>query len=114
MELLAVYGTLKKDSYNHGILSRSGAEYVATTVTTNKYTMYDGGFPRVVVGDDSQIHIEVYKIDTFQPTDRLEGHPHFYRRELVPVEGFKEHVWMYICQHIEPGPIIHNGLWPSK
>ena len=97
-----VYGSLKKDHSNHGLLD----EYrmVCRDSITGPYRMYSlGYFPGVVdVGADeglATIYGEVYEVDEegLGALDLLEGHPSFYCRERMKTdEGIR--VWMYVLQ----------------
>lgn len=114
MQLVAVYGTLKEHQGNHSVMVHSKGELVGTTKTAPKYTMYEGGFPRVVEGGDCPITVEVYSVDDLSMLDRLEGHPSHFKRELVDVEDMSEQAWMYIYQHPVPhGTVVPSGNWRS-
>ena len=100
---LMVYGTLKQGYWNNRLLTN--ATFLGESVTKNNYILYDCGFPMAVVPkgvpDEVALPImgEVFDVDdaTLRDCDRLEGHPTFYRRTLVPIlrEGIEEDVWMY-------------------
>lgn len=98
--LLFVYGTLKHDFHNHHLIADQQFVGHGTTID-NHWQMYSlGGFPGVSHGD-KHIVGELWIVDdkVFQRCDMLEGHPHFYRRERVPVidsEGEDHLAWMYI------------------
>ena len=84
---IAVYGTLKSGYWNHWYISRS--RLVGTGWTKDKYGLYVQGIPYVVKEEEvSQVSVEVYEVDeaTLRNVDRLEGHPHGYRREPVDIE----------------------------
>jgi gamma-glutamylcyclotransferase (GGCT)/AIG2-like uncharacterized protein YtfP len=100
--LIFVYGTLKHDFHNHRIIADQ--KFIGHGETLGEHwQMYSlGGFPGVVHGDKTIVG-ELYEVDeqAFQRCDRLEGHPHFYRREIVEVldsDGVVHHPWMYIYQ----------------
>lgn len=102
--LVFVYGTLKKGFSNHRLLASS--ELLGAARTVNKYAMYTTGVP-IVVKDESvsEIFGELYRVDeaTLVYLDSLEGHPDWYRREMVDVllleddrEGQQaERAWIY-------------------
>lgn len=48
-----------------------------------------GGFPGVVPGGDTVIEGEVYEVDAaiLVMLDQFEGHPRFYRRTLLQLDG---------------------------
>lgn len=100
---LMVYGTLKRGYWNNRLLAN--ATFLGESVTKGKYVLYDCGFPMAVVPPEETEHPalpiigEVFEVDdiTLRDCDRLEGHPTFYRRTLVPIllEGVSDEVWMY-------------------
>ncbi len=107
-----VYGSLKKGFYNHKLLKDEGAIFIDNFISEPIYSMYSlGWYPAVVEGGDTPIFGEVYEIGDFTKLDKLEGHPKWYRRELI-----KTHVgdsWMYLFKNILP-PVAKkclNGAW---
>jgi gamma-glutamylcyclotransferase (GGCT)/AIG2-like uncharacterized protein YtfP len=87
-----VYGTLKRGFWNHHYLS--GARYVGTGLVRG-YAIYGKktgfGIPYAtrVGGDEALVWGEVYDVpeSVLQDLDRLEGHPHTYKRVPCVVEG---------------------------
>ena len=118
-KLVAVYGTLKAECGNHHVTEMCNPTYVGTTRTVEKFDMIDGwGFPRVVHHEGEKeghthITVEVYSVEDIDPMDRLEGHPDFFRRRRVKVEGLDELVWMYFHPPVhEQDPELHEtGNW---
>jgi len=119
--LLFVYGTLQKGHGNNRVLigdNGKQATLLGSATTMPKFYMAGGGFPRVgksVLGEfpasvERQDHLgqvkgEVWSISdvALKACDRLEGHPTFYRREVIPVTLDKDRIklrpWMYvICE----------------
>ena len=115
MARVAVYGSLKRGFGNHYLLSNRGL-FLGAWLTDASYTMYDlGAFPAVLHGGDTSIVCEVYQIDepTLEHLDRLEGHPEFYKRELVPTEIWGE-VWLYVFvdqADIIKRKVVDDGFW---
>lgn len=77
MTQVAVYGSLRKGLGNHGRLH--GAQYIGTTTTSEKYSMYSlGGFPKVSLTGvkTSPIVVEIYECDAsvMRGLDQLEGY----------------------------------------
>ena len=79
----------------------------ASKTLDERFQMYHlGGFPGVVASGNKAVPGELYEVDeaAFARCDRLEGHPHFYKRELVTVsdpdgdEGDCLEAWMYLYQ----------------
>lgn len=90
--LVFVYGTLKR----HG---------AAEAVTNKEYLLYDGGYPLATRADMHNQHYtgkirgQLLTVDDAELAhmDRYEGHPDFYKRELVSVhsDGLDHEAWMY-------------------
>lgn len=118
--LVAVYGTLKRNEGNFRVTEASGADFLTSTVTKDKFTMYGGwGFPRVVFdGDTSPIKVEVFRVETFDYLDSLEGHPDFFCRKEIEVEGIEGKVWMYFHPPIDDqyniNVIVEDGFWSQN
>jgi len=102
LEKVFVYGTLKKGMGNHRLLEGSG--FLGMGETVAQYGMYvlPGGIPYVKgrSGMKAVIVGEVYEVDedALRRIDRLERHPDFYRRRLVPVMLNQEEeirAWLY-------------------
>lgn len=108
-----VYGTLRKHHGNHAYLKES--RYVGIGKTVDRYAFYLSGLPYVAKDPPiSRIVGEIYCVDdrTLQRLDRLEGHPDFYRRELIEVElgdgGGVISAWIYFA--LTPsGHIVESG-----
>ncbi len=105
-----VYGTLRKGYHNHRLLEDS--KYVAEAVITGEMR-HLGGFPGVHLHGNNQVHGEIYAVDepTMASLDQLEGHPHFYEREIV--ETSKGPAWVYLFpeNHMIDRPVIKDGVW---
>ena len=87
-----VYGTLKREFYNHTLLENS--EFIGEVVTKEKYPMVnvEEYFPYLIneVGVGHNIKGELFKIDdeTFAKLDILEGYPDLYARENIKVISY--------------------------
>lgn len=108
-----VYGTLLRGEGNHRLLSN--ARRVGVARTTPSYRMHSlGGFPGVVAGGEQAILGEVYEVDeqTLDALDRLEGHPSFYARTVIALEG-GERVSTYLLERAQVArcPVIPSGSW---
>jgi len=112
---LLVYGTLKRNFYNHGLLEEFSGESEFIKNTRTRFSTYymkeNGGFPAVFfkAALGSFISGELYLVsDKIRDNcDQLEGHPVWYQRRRVPLVGSEE-CWMYIMRDkfIESFPII--------
>jgi gamma-glutamylcyclotransferase (GGCT)/AIG2-like uncharacterized protein YtfP len=86
--MLFVYGTLMRGERNHRTLR--GARFAGEVQTLARYTLLDlGGFPALQEGGTSVVKGELWEVppDVLARVDRLEGHPGFYRRGPVQLEG---------------------------
>lgn len=112
MELLAVYGTLKRGQGNHSVLPRL-ARLVGTTYLRG-WVMYDlGAYPTVVSSGDpaDRILVEVYEVPDLVSTDYLEGYPNHYDRKKV--ETFAGEAWVYYMHSVPKRARnrITSGIW---
>ena len=84
--MLFTYGTLLPGEIRHAILTEAGAHRLGPATTEPGYQLLDlGAFPALVKAKLGQVVGELYEIDqaTLDYLDRIEGHPHFYRREPI-------------------------------
>ena len=95
------YGTLMRGLYNHHYAEQS--EFIDEGKTVDKFKMYSGGFPFLTRKDEESVAIgEIYRVSVEQlaAMDRLEGHPRFYERQIIPVvdsQGKKYRAWVYLA-----------------
>jgi len=132
-EAVFVYGTLRRGDCRNGALE--GYECLSREAHLQGFHMkHLGGFPAIVPDPDQKVLGEIYRIDKecLAQLDRIEGHPHFYRRTKVLVfdvgvtqreikgetkkvhKGF--HCWTYVFadpSRITDCPIIKSGDWFS-
>jgi gamma-glutamylaminecyclotransferase len=110
--LVFVYGTLKQGFPNHSVLGESLCVGVCRTV--EQFALYSSGIPFAVRGEPvSQIVGEAYLVNspTLALLDDLEGHPHWYCRELVELifsDSVKRPGWIYLFPH-RRGKLIESG-----
>ena len=106
-----VYGTLLRGEPNHLLLDR--ADFVREATTDPEFDLIDlGAFPAMRSGGSTAVRGEVYEIDmiTLDLLDKLEGHPIFYLRETISLDG--EDVFTYLLD--APGDPIPNGSWRER
>ena len=105
-----VYGTLRRGFENHYLLKNS--KFIGYGITKEKYSLYVDSIPYVVKIPYCQIKGEVYEVDknTLIALDELEGHPDFYRRELIDVivNGKTIKAWIYFYPYPR-GKLIKSG-----
>ncbi len=117
MNLIFVYGTLKRGFSNHGCLA--GQEFVGAAQTAPGYVLFDlGGYPAMVADDDAPEGVsgEVWRVDDecLAGLDLLEGTAEgLYHREAVPLRApFPGGpVEAYVYQRSLEGRRRLGGLW---
>lgn len=115
MQLVAVYGTLRRGEGNHGLMR--GAEFVGEA-DINGFAMHSlGGFPAIYPQEDTIIKAEVYRVSDNQlegPLDSLEGHPNWYRRVLIDTPYGQ--AWVYVMQsdRYKGYPVVESGDWVNR
>lgn len=96
---IAAYGTIKLRFGNNRVVQGKGNSFVGHGITKHKYAMYKSGIPFLTKEEKTPIVVEVFKVanENLYRVDSLEGHPNFYRRELVPVliDGKELDCWIY-------------------
>lgn len=98
--LVFVYGTLKKGFHNHQVMQQAGGIFIRNAITFPEYEMISfGAYPGLIhiEAPGNIIKGELYEVADIAPIDRLEGHPQFYERFLMPiaVEEVIE-AWIYL------------------
>lgn len=86
--LIAAYGTLRKGWGNSRLVDIPSNKYIGEGKTVEKYTMRSSGIPYLSKEPMVNITVDLWEIDkdSLIKVDALEGHPKWYKRELVPVE----------------------------
>lgn len=111
-----VYGTLLAGEGNHRLLAT--ATLVGEARTEPAFTLHTlGAFPGLVRGGEHAIVGEVYDIDapTLERLDALEGHPRFYRRARIALEGGAiVETYLLTPEQVEGRPVIASGNWRSR
>ena len=113
--LIAAYGTLRRPYGNSRLLDR-GNNWIGTGVTIKKYQMFATGIPYVVNDPDedpknkTKITVDVWEVDEkmLESADRLEGHPSWYKRELIKVKmegGSTKECWLYFNNNKSGTPV---------
>lgn len=102
MHTVFVYGSLMQGYGNHGLLTEETTTFVGRA-TIEEFALHSlGSFPAIVpdVGNGSVVYGEVYAVSdsTLARLDRLEGHPTFYKREPVKLQGLDATPFVYVYQ----------------
>ena len=117
--LVFVYGSLRKGFTNNHILEGARFRGVAKTYENNfQMRAFCYGYPAVSLKKNgSAILGEVYEVSDWglARLDRLEGHPHFYRRKLVSVKfgnNRSAEAYIYLLPAKDNrGEVIESGDW---
>lgn len=111
-----VYGTLLAGEGNHRLLAT--ATLVGEARTEPAFELRDlGYFPGLVKGGACSVAGEVYEVDapTLARLDALEGHPRFYRRARIALEGGAlVETYLLTPEQVEGRPVIASGNWRSR
>ena len=101
---VGVYGTLKCGHGNHRLLMSS--TFIGKGKTNDRYPLTISSLPYLHKQENvgHNVEVEVYKVDhpTLEQLDRLEGHPHFYKREVIEIRmnsGRLLSAWVYFVQN---------------
>lgn len=114
---LLVYGTLKRGFNNHRVLGDSHFIGVGVVPGGSLYgyavdPMF--GIPFAKMDGGAGVHGEIYEVEqesTLRRLDRLEGHPHGYRRTRVKLEDGSA-VDMYVYQgNTDRFHKLEGGAW---
>jgi len=112
MTRVFVYGSLLRGEPNHRLLG--DAHFIGLARTRPAFALHDlGAFPGAVSHGTTAITGEIYEVDgpTLERLDRLEGHPHLYRREVVELVASDEPEFAYI--YVYRASLAHARAIPS-
>tara|TARA_R110001599_G_scaffold217203_2_gene415432 strand:- start:591 stop:992 length:402 start_codon:yes stop_codon:yes gene_type:complete len=123
MEIVFVYGTLKRGYSNNALLRSS--KLLGRAITKERFTMFEDGIPYVSKYiQTSRISGEVYAVSksTLDNLDMLEGHPSWYKREKTHIEYLNDqgdtktiNAWLYFNESIpERANINKQGIYGYK
>jgi gamma-glutamylcyclotransferase (GGCT)/AIG2-like uncharacterized protein YtfP len=111
-----VYGTLLAVEGNHRLLAT--ATLVGEARTEPVFELRDlGYFPGLVKSCACSVAGEVYEVDapTLARLDALEGHPRFYCRARIALEGGAiVEIYLLTPEKVEGRPVIASGNWRSR
>ncbi len=112
MTRIFVYGTLLRGGRWHHLLST--ASFEGRVRTAARYRLVDlGPYPALRPSGGCAVPGELYTVDAdlLAELDELEGHPGFYRRDRVDMEGAGEAQAWLLPEHLHTGaPTIES--WP--
>lgn len=96
---VVVYGTLRRGFNNHYLLKNS--KFLGKRTIPAGYRKIVSGLPYLIEDDTGEgCEGELYEVTplVLSQLDRLEGHPDFYQRKIIPIsnKGIQESAWCYI------------------
>ncbi len=97
--LLFTYGTLMQGQLNNKLLEN--AVFVKEAITKPQHKLFRvlGNFPFPALVDDGDVAVkgEVYEVSILDlpRLDALEGHPFFYERRVIELDGIEDEVIAY-------------------
>jgi gamma-glutamylcyclotransferase (GGCT)/AIG2-like uncharacterized protein YtfP len=109
--IVFVYGTLRRNHYNHQLISN--AAFLDVWVTPANYTMVSFGFyPAVIHAGATPISGELYQVDDtlLEEMDRLEGIPHLYQRHAIDTPVGRAY-WYMMSQSTDHAEVVSSGDW---
>ncbi len=126
MELIAVYGTLRKGAYNYKVLKRLKPKFVGSGKTKEFYLLIvKNSLPFAIPCDlvpldyvdlCNNLVVEVYQISekSLEVLDKFEEHPYVYERKKVEIvlDSTGEVVTAWLYEHFRfdnTGFIIQSG-----
>ena len=112
-----VYGTLLRGERNHRLLD--GARFMGEVSTEPGFELADlGAFPAMLPGSGAGgVAGELYGVDTqtLAALDRLERHPHFYRRTPIALaNGACADAYLLDPALAQGRPRIASGDWRRR
>lgn len=111
-----VYGTLLSGEPNHLVLD--GARFVGEARTEPRFSLHDmGPYPAMVADGEHAIVGEVYEVrpPLLARLDRLEGHPHFYRRSVIVLaDATAAETYLLAPTQVAGRPTIASGTWRRR
>lgn len=111
-----VYGTLLVGERNHRLLT--GAQLLCEAKTPPRFQLHDlGAYPGLVLRGKHAVAGEVYEVGEamLAALDRLEGHPRFYRRTSLVLDGGRRvQTYLLTREQVEGYPVITSGSWRSR
>jgi len=112
MDLVGVYGSLRKGLSNHFLLENS--EYLGQVKTPPEWSLYDlGAFPALVPAGKTAVVVEVYRVtpETLVALDQLEDYPEWYQRQRLPTPYGDCWIYYHPQQTNEHLTLVPDGDW---
>jgi gamma-glutamylaminecyclotransferase len=114
--ILFVYGSLLRGEASHAMLE--GARFVAEARTAPRYTLVDlGPYPALLDGGGTAVLGELYEVGEalLGALDELEGHPDFYGRTAIEIEGGGiADAYVMTAERAGDRPRVASGNWRAR
>ena len=110
---VVVYGSLKSGFGNHPH-HLGDARRLKDCETLPQYSLFSlGRYPGVIKGGKTAIQLEMYEVNAEEllGLDRLEGHPRYYKREVIPTSGGDAWIYLLPEEKYKDYTIIEDGDW---
>jgi len=118
--LVAVYGTLKKD-YSNYYSYLTSSKYLGGGQTKDKYPLVIKGLPYLIEekGNGHNVEVDIFKVSgtVLTQLDRLEGHPNWYRRKQIDIQTIDGKVlkcWTYFNLRERSDREVHHKTYVQK
>lgn len=114
MHQVFVYGSLKRDQFNHRWLQ--GASFIGRSCLAGARLHSLGSYPMAVLDPDpgAVIHGELFAVEEqgLALLDQLEGHPDFYERQVLTLADGQQ-AWVYLGEEeqVEDHTLVPFGCW---
>jgi gamma-glutamylcyclotransferase (GGCT)/AIG2-like uncharacterized protein YtfP len=120
---VAVYGSLRRNQSNHGLLTRFNANFRGTTILVGWHMLGLGPYPAIIPSKSAKekIEVEVYEVSQtcLSALDHLEGvdAEHY---ERIEITGSYGRMWIYqwhprsLLDYMERNdmlPMVLSGVW---
>ncbi|HEU4404538.1 MAG TPA: gamma-glutamylcyclotransferase family protein [Polyangiaceae bacterium] len=113
--VLLVYGSLLRGERNHGRMK--GARFLGPARTLARYALYHlGHYPGMTEGTQA-VEGELYEVDAglLAALDAFEGHPTYFRRGPVALEGGgRAEGYLLTRTQVAGRPLVPSGSWRAR
>jgi gamma-glutamylaminecyclotransferase len=113
--VLLVYGSLLRGERNHGQMA--GARLLGPARTLARYALHHlGNYPGMTEGGQA-VEGELYEVDArhLAALDAFEGHPTYFRRGLVALEGGgPAEGYLLTRAQVAGHPLVRSGSWRAR
>jgi gamma-glutamylaminecyclotransferase len=113
MTRIFTYGTLISGEPNHRVLR--GSRCLGPACTPPRFKLVDlGAYPGMLADGNTSVVGEVYDVgdDVLAALDRLEGHPHLYKRAPIVLAGWRRaETYFFPPAPAKGRTVIESGDW---